>query len=240
MFRASLARGAPDTRGLGMTWPNVFCWSKVGPEAGLTLSQIVRWKEFQRTLTGGIFYWGVGGIPGREKQSAFFASTLAPRVLFSEQLSEAQEDYRSPRATVLWTHYIDTSGREAPLPPYAAVTSKAGTSRHYAVVGRLDAPIRITDISFDIGLFSNFLGRPNIANQQPAPIVEANPSGKPRTMYRRGFWADLVKPYFVSLTRGRELTSAENSEIRASMSSDRSSINEFKSLIDQLKHATPT
>jgi hypothetical protein len=220
-----------------MTWPNVFCWSKVGPEAGLTLSQIVRWKEFQRALTNGIFYWGVGGIPGREKQSAFFASTQAPRVLFSEQLSEARDDYQNPSSTVLWTHYVDGNGSEAPLPPCAAVTSKAGASRHFAIVGRLDAPIRIADVPFDIGLFRNFLGRPNIAYQQPAPIIEVNPSGQPKKLYRRGFWADLAKPCFVSLTRGTELTSAENNEIRALMSSDRTAIDEFKSLIDRLNCA---
>ena len=54
-----------------MAWPKVFCWSKIGPEAGLTLDQIIRWKELQRSLSGGIFFWGVGGTPSQEKQSAF-------------------------------------------------------------------------------------------------------------------------------------------------------------------------
>src|SRR6266704_209411 len=174
-----------------MNWPAAFCWSKIGPEAGFTLDQIIRWKELQRSLSAGRFFWGVGGIPGREKQDAFIRTVDGPKVLFCEQLGEAKAEYKNPSATFLWTHYMDRTGHEIELPRFAAVTSKAGASRHYALVCKLEYPISVrTNISFDIGLFGNFQGSPNIANQQPAPIIEENKSGHPKRLYSRGFWAD--------------------------------------------------
>jgi len=117
-----------------MAWPNRFCWSKVGPEAGLTLDQILRWKEFQRSLSDGLFFWGVGGIPNRNKQGTFISSTATPRVLFCEQLAEAKQEYKRPASTLFWTHYLDDKEEEVALPRYAAVTSKGDASTHFAIV----------------------------------------------------------------------------------------------------------
>ncbi len=219
-----------------MSWPNQFCWSKVGPEAGLNLDQILRWKEFQRSLSGGQFFWGVGGIPSRPNQDAFIQINRTPRVLFCEQLGKARKDYLLPPTVVLWTHYLNQDGREVALPRYAAVTSKGGASRHFAIVCNLESPLRIVDnINFDIGLFGNFRGSANIAFQQPAPIIEANKNGCPRMLYKRGFWADLSPPYFVTLTRCRELVEREKSKICEMMSSGSVDMDQFKTLIEQIK-----
>ena len=181
-----------------MVWPRAFCFSKIGPEAGLTLEQILRWKEFQRTASDGVFYWGVGSAPSREKQIAFGKLVRKPRVLFCEQLSEARQEIRNPSSTLLWTHYLDEQGTEVELPPFATVTSKGGASNHHAIVCRSNRPIRLREnVNFDVGLFGNFQGNPNIANQQKAPIVEINKSGSSRILYRRGFGADLAKPVFL-------------------------------------------
>ena len=219
-----------------MAWPKIFCWSKIGPEAGLTLDQIIRWKEFQRSLSGGVFVWGVGGIPGREKQNAFLKSVRKPRVLFSEQLGKARPDYENPSSTTLWTHFVDDAGIEVELPRYAAVTSKGGVDKHHAIMCYAQDPIVIQeDIGFDIGLFGNFQGSSNIAFQQPAPIVEVNKLGKPKLLYPRGFWADLARQPFVTLSQGRKLSRKEASQIRDLVSSTRASKRQFKQLIDTLK-----
>lgn len=39
--------------------PEVFCWSKMGPESGETLDQILRRKEIERVANGGFFAWGL-------------------------------------------------------------------------------------------------------------------------------------------------------------------------------------
>jgi hypothetical protein len=218
-----------------MTWPRLFCWSKIGPEAGLNLDQIIRWKEFQRSISGGLFFWGIGGTPSRAKQVDFISNAKSPSVLFSEQLGDAKEEYKNPAATLFWTHYLDESGREVSLPRYAAVTSKGGGEKHFAFVCKADAPIKLQNINFDIGLFGNYLGSQNIAFQQTSPIVQSNPSGRPKKLYRRGFWAGLVSPHFATLSRCRQLAADEVLKLRRMMSLERTTVDEFKALIDELK-----
>lgn len=183
-----------------------------------------------------MLYWGVGSAPSREKQIAFGKLVRKPRVLFCEQLCEARQEYRNPSSTLLWTHYLDEQGTEVEFPPFATVTSKGGASNHHAIVCRSNRPIRLREnVNFDVGLFGNFQGNPNIANQQTAPIVEINKSGSSRILYRRGFWADLAKPNFVTLTRNRRLTRKEAEKIRLMMGSSCTAVGQFKQLIRDLK-----
>jgi len=219
-----------------MSFPEIFCWSKVGPEAGFTLEQIIRWKELQRSLSDGIFFWGIGGVPSREKQEAFIRAVARPKILFSEQIGEARPLFKNPNAVFLWTHYEKQAGREIALPPFSAVMSKAGGPKHYAIVCQANAPISVDiTLGFDIGTYGNFLGRPNIAFQQTCPIVQLNKAGHPKCRYDRGFWADLVTPYFVTLSRGRELSRQEFSGIVALINSGTTNIDQFKQFVAKLK-----
>jgi hypothetical protein len=179
-------------------------------------------------------------VPSLSKQQAFVKAAGSPRILFSEQLGEARADYKAPASTYLWTHYLDSRGQEVALPRYAAITSKGGGTKHFAIVCKRDLPIQPETIHFDIGLFGNFGGSENIAFQQTAPIVEPNPNGRPRKLYSKGFWADLVSPYFATLCRHRQLTLDEAEKIRAAMSAHRTTVEQFKQLLDELKHFCST
>ena len=179
---------------------------------------------------------GCGRYPESGKAKCFLKAVRKPRILFSEQIGKARPDYENPETTVLWTRFIDEAGKEAELPRYAAVTSKGGTARHHAIMCYSQAPIVVRDgIKFDIGLFGNFKGSPNIAFQQTTPIVEANGFGNPKKLYSRGFWADLARPPFITLCGGRNLTREENDQIRDFVGSKGTSQKQFKQLIDYLK-----
>lgn len=216
--------------------PKTFVWSKVGPEAGLTLDQILSWKELQRLLSNGIFFWGVGSLPSAQKQHSFLRAVRKPQLLFTEQISKATDENINPASTVLWTHYRDRGGNEVALPRFAAVTSKEGRSRHGAIVARSVEPLALRDrLNFELGDFGNFEGKPNVAFQQSVAIIQKKENGNPRRIYDRGFWVDLVSPYFDELTRSRTLTRAEVRQISASMTETKLSKQRFKQLIDDLK-----
>jgi 4-aminobutyrate aminotransferase-like enzyme len=44
--------------------PDIFCWTKMGTEAGQTLGTILRRKELERQAGSGIFAWGIGNSLG--------------------------------------------------------------------------------------------------------------------------------------------------------------------------------
>jgi hypothetical protein len=222
-------------------WPKAFFWSKIGTEAGLSLDQILRWKDLQRQLTDGVFFWGLGQVPQRERAQTFLKQVPEPKVLFCQQLSRPKQQDANPTTTVLWTHYIGPGGRDAELPPYAAVTSKGtpGKRRHAALVCRRREPIRLSDkIDFDPGLFRNFAGA-QIGDSQISALIEPDANGMARRLYRVGFWAELVSPYFAILTMPRTLNDLEAKTINAAMTEEMP-IEAFKQLIRKLKGAIAT
>jgi hypothetical protein len=91
--------------------PPVFLWSRIGPEGGFTLDQIVYWKEVQRLVGDGIFWWGIGNAPAKEKVKAVLQQP-SPTVLFSVQ---KKQEHGERRQRILWTTYIDTDGTERKL-----------------------------------------------------------------------------------------------------------------------------
>ncbi|MER8483153.1 hypothetical protein [Mesorhizobium sp. M1322] len=184
-------------------WPKRFGWSKVGGEAGLTVQQILKWKDLQRQLSDGEFFWGVSQRPRPEKIAALLRSARDPQVLFCEQLTMAKPEDREPTQTILWTHFIDSEGSEKELPLFAAVTSRGGPakSKHVAIRCQSQRPIAFEDISFDSGMFRNIQGG-RLGSSQITAIIERSPEPFRGTLYPKGFGLECFLPILLFSATG--------------------------------------
>lgn len=121
--------------------PNVFCWTKMGTEAGQALSDIIRRKELERRAGNGTFAWGIGNSLG---EATAQARETVPRglveVLFTPMKSPAKLVDQNPSSLLLWTSYFTESNRLASLPLHSLVTSRGGKAKraHYALICRSD------------------------------------------------------------------------------------------------------
>ncbi len=130
--------------------PSVFCWTKMGTEAGQSLDLILRRKELERRSGQGLFAWGIGNSLG-------VAATLARQearsneveVLFTPMRSAAKHVDVSPTQVLLWLGYHNEVGVETRLPSHMVITSRGNHGRdggrrsHYALLceGRRDITI---------------------------------------------------------------------------------------------------
>ncbi|MCX5541002.1 hypothetical protein M3A49_16095 [Paraburkholderia sp. CNPSo 3076] len=192
--------------------PPTFCWSRIGPEAGVDLPTLILRKEWERRQGGGRFLWGIGQSLGSSAQVAALrtGSLLA---LFSPAASRprATQDKRGKRAgVVVWNAWVDASGQVRQLPQHVFVTSSAtlpsGAARehHYALVC-----VSPTELSVGISLRvvperlrSVSTGKPPGRSQGTVVVdcVEraAQAGGKSHPLV---FTAELEAPYFVRLTQ---------------------------------------
>jgi hypothetical protein len=124
--------------------PNIFCWTKMGTEAGQTLDAIIRRKELERLAGNGVFAWGIGNSLGN---SVDLARQVSPNgqvdVLFTPMKSAPKQVDVLPSQTFLWLSYIENDGRIAPLPQHLLITSRGGESKrtHYALLCHSDDSI---------------------------------------------------------------------------------------------------
>jgi hypothetical protein len=122
--------------------PEYVCWTRMQAEAGQPLERIIKRKEQERRLGGGVFLWGVGNAP------ALITNVLARagvpvRIIFSVMKSKPKDADIAPRSTVVWRSYVDANGAERPLPAHALVTSRGDSTLsmkrvHYALMCRSD------------------------------------------------------------------------------------------------------
>jgi hypothetical protein len=119
------------------TVPNIFCWTKMGTEAGQTLDSIIRRKELERLAGNGVFAWGIGSSLGN---SVDLARQMSPDgkvdVLFTPMKSAPKQVDVAPSQTFLWLSYIESDGRIASLPDHLLITSRGSESKrtHYALL----------------------------------------------------------------------------------------------------------
>lgn len=208
-------------------FPPAFVWTKMQAEAGQPLEDIVRRKEFERAAGDGVFFWGIGNALG-ENLRRLVGRELRPAVLFSIMRSRPKRHDVDPSSLFLWTGYTDESGRTSPIPPHALVLSRGETGggqkrRHYALICRSDAPLRLAHYgSLDAAHFRNLgSSTPRIGASQVTAVVEhetweshqldaaisgpagrfagAPPLGGPT--YEVNMRAELTPPYFVRLAR---------------------------------------
>src|SRR5665647_1443535 len=92
--------------------PPVFCWTKMGTEAGQPLEDILRRKELERRVGGGLFAWGIGNSLG---VNPMLAQQEMQRndvdVLFTPMRSAAKQIDVAPGQVLLWLDCIDEAGK---------------------------------------------------------------------------------------------------------------------------------
>jgi hypothetical protein len=195
--------------------PPTFCWSRIGPEAGIDLPTLILRKEWERRLGGGRFLWGIGQSLGSSAQVAALrtGSLLA---LFSPAASrpraaQGTRGTRGKRAdVVVWNAWIDAAGQVRQLPQHVFVTSSAalpsGAPRehYYALVCVSPAELSVGSTLRVVPerLRSVSTAKPPSRSQGTVVVdcVEraAEAGGKSHPLV---FTAELEAPYFVRLTQ---------------------------------------
>lgn len=196
----SAARGAPPI-------PEVFCWTKMGAEAGQSLDVILRRKELERRSGNGIFAWGIGNSLGAAPDLARQQSPDGEvDVLFTPMKSAAKQIDAAPSQVLLWLGFLDPNGRIADLPHHILVTSRGGSEKrgHYALICHSTDEIRDYSIeAFDAAYARNLASLNPIGASQVTSVVRYGGSSgaaleKP---YRVAFRAKLSNQGFVRLVR---------------------------------------
>jgi hypothetical protein len=187
------------------TLPTAFCWTRFGPEAGESFSDILARKDAERQAGDGVFYWGIGSAVGRALE-ALIACVDEPEVLFSPIASAPRHVDVSPEHVVRWSAGEGLSGESMLLPEHACVTSRWDPERpdaaRYALVCASDEPLRLDDLGdLCFGSLRNFRSGAPIGASQATAVVSRDPA-RPDCgrAYRVTFRASLVRPYLLRLS----------------------------------------
>lgn len=231
--RVDKATSVPDSI------PDIFCWTKMGTEAGQSLTAILQRKELERSAGGGAFAWGIGNSLG---DAAELAKRMSPSgdvdVLFTPMKSAPKAIDVAPSRLLLWTFFLDRFGRRVALPQHMLITSRGGPDKrtHYALLCHSRAPL---EERFDFGAFNSSDVR-NLASMNPVGASQVTSvvrySGtvaEGESSYRVAFRAKLHAEGFVKLTEpipmGEELMSLYEKSCRAKTDEDwRDSVRKLK------------
>ena len=203
--------------------PSMFCWTKIGSEAGEDVAAIRRRKEWERQLGHGRFFWGIGQSLGDAPQ--FVSPTGASlRVLFSPMPSKSKSIDRAPHGVVLWNSWVDDQGRAYPLPDYCFITSRAHLpsgktkAHHYALICVAENTL---DEQLDCWVSPKHLRNAGTnsalgASQVTAVVRCADPPAveEGARRYPVIFVADLRPPYFTRLAEPTPLSNSDIARIR--------------------------
>lgn len=191
--------------------PNVFCWTKMGTEAGQPLDSIIARKDAERELGGGLFFWGIGTALG-QKIWEFIDSNMQPFVLFSPMKSKPKKTDICPDKIFIWTSYIDRFGVKHTIPDHILVTSRGPSKsilkrNHYALVCWKDNSLKADFLpSVDSAKLRNYKDNSQLGYSQVTAVVEQEKLiGHSQRHYKVLFAAELVKPYYVKLSDPFEL-----------------------------------
>jgi hypothetical protein len=185
--------------------PDAFCWTRFGPEAGQSSSDILVRKEHERVAQNGLFLWGIGNALGPSIQH--LVDTIAtPTVLFSPIKSAPREVDVRPASVVAWTEAWALDGTFFPLPSRSLVLSRQDVAfpkrAHYALVCYSANSLleRRPGSRLDFDALRNILsGHPVGASQVTAVVRIARPAFRHGRAYEVVFSAQLARPYFVRL-----------------------------------------
>ena len=187
--------------------PNFFIWTKIGSEAGQSLTDILLRKELERKNNNGIFFWGIGNALG-SRILDFINQEKSPKVLFSEIKTKPKLIDINPQITVMWTKYRDNLGNIKDIPENILVTSRENNRKHYALVCHKDNFEKENWEPIKINLLKNFgSSNLNLGYSQITAVVE-----KKMELYDKSseysvlFSADLISPYYVELINPIEIS----------------------------------
>src|ERR1700722_15920090 len=102
---ASLTREYSDAP-IGVTVPGMFCWTKMGTEAGQPLEVILRRKDLERECGDGVFAWGIGSSIGPPLEYARrLVREASIDAFFTPMKSRSRAADSEPTGTVMWRAY---------------------------------------------------------------------------------------------------------------------------------------
>jgi hypothetical protein len=185
--------------------PTAFCWTKMGAEAGQSLSGIIARKDVERDLGNGVFFWGIGSSLGIKLWS-FIEGLKSPDILFSPMKTKAKKVDAKPSRIFAWTSYLDRNGVKHPVPLHSLVTSRGTVGKklktsHYALVCHKETTFFSESWpQIEWNNLRNYKSRSKLGFSQVTSLVEANNGSKSlNSSYQVLFGAKLVSPYFVKL-----------------------------------------
>lgn len=186
--------------------PDVFCWTKIGAEAGQTLEDIIRRKEFERIAGNGRFGWGIGNALG---EAPILATAAVPKgrlkVVFSTMKSPPKPQDVNPAQICIWTKYQLPSGEIRPLDQTMLITSRYNEKKtcHYALICSSETPLLENALSEKLPskALRNFLSEKLVGASQVTSVVRfrSEESQMYAMDYPVTFSAELDKPGFVRL-----------------------------------------
>lgn len=228
----------------GDVLPPVFCWTKMGTEAGQGLEAILQRKEFERLCGDGLFAWGIGNSVGPGVRHARELGFDSLDVLFTRMKSAPKAIDVSPSAVVLWTAYEGETGDVLPLPAHVLVTSRGNTGEraglkrtHYALLCRSQHSLLVAgdDQTVDSSAVCNLVSQNPTGASQVTAVVRTKASHAPSSGYPVQFRAKLAGPGFVRLACPAQLTSELMSLYHHATSSKSSE--EWRDRVQELRRA---
>jgi hypothetical protein len=197
--------------------PSVFCWTKMGTEAGQPLETILRRKEMERRAGNGTFAWGIGNSLG---SAHTFAKDATPSgevdVLFSPMKSSPKVIDVAPAQLVMWLSYYSEESGLSELPEHMLIASRgnlaSGTEKrsHYALICSRQDEIRaeIGDAMIDAKRARNLVSLNPLGASQVTAMVryESSKVKDPEKPYPIAFRAKLYREGFVRLANPTPLT----------------------------------
>lgn len=183
--------------------PDIFCWTKMGAEAGQSLDAILHRKELERAAGNGSFAWGIGNSLGN---SAHFARQQSPTgevdVLFTPMKSMPKAVDATPSQLYLWLYYEGVSGSIKALPEHMLVTSRGheGKRSHYALLCHSAEEISEQDLGgFHASNVRNLVSMNPVGASQVTSVVRYQTMDIYDKPYRVSFRAKLHGEGFVKL-----------------------------------------
>jgi len=190
-----------------MSFPESFCWTRFGTEAGQSTSQILARKEQERIANGGLFFWGIGNAIG-PSISELVRILDSPEVLFSPIRSSPRRDDVAPAAVATWSEATTMAGEPYLLSAQSLITSRLDpiTPRdvHYALVCYSDRSLFgvASEEKIAFGRLRNLLtNRPVGASQVTAVVKYDRTVKESGAAYDVSLRAVLVPPYFIRLRK---------------------------------------
>jgi hypothetical protein len=206
--------------------PDIFCWTKMGTEAGQSLEMILRRKELERQAGNGTFAWGIGNSLG---VSPAYARQAVPGgtvdILFSPMKTAPKAIDVAPTQLVLWLAYHSPEASLVDLPAHMLITSRGGNASgtekrsHYALLCERQEEISTEG---EIGMIDakyarNLVSLNPLGASQVTAMVRYEPADntRPERPYPISFRARMHREGFVRLGMSVPLTGSLLSAYKA-------------------------
>jgi hypothetical protein len=189
--------------------PSVFCWTKMGSEAGQSLDDILRRKDLERQCGRGVFAWGIGNSVGPAIHYARTQTAIDELfALFTPMKSAPKLIDSAPSQIVMWTSYFTSHDGTAELPAHMLVTSRgsagSGSEKrtHYALFCQSDESLldQRNLGAIDQHAVCNLVSSNPVGASQVTSVVRHNERLAMEPTYPVRFKARLTKSGFVRLT----------------------------------------